>query len=134
PILIPSHFLRGPAYKEARKPNGAAAEYRRAADLNPTNPQGVFHRGRAEALEGRTDQALATIAELERMSSERYVTPSFIGTIFIVLGNKDRAFEWLDRAADGRSYDIIYLNVDPLFDGVRADPRFPSLVAKAGLP
>ena len=50
-----------------------------------------------------------------------------------MLGEKDQAFEWLERAVEDHSYDMVYLNVDPLFDGFRDDPRFPALVRKVGL-
>ena len=49
------------------------------------------------------------------------------------LGEKDQAFAWLERACDDHSYEIVFLNVDPLFDGLRNDPRFPDLLRRAGL-
>src|SRR5262249_31310351 len=97
------------------------------------NPQGIFHRGRAEALEGRRADALATVAELQKIATERYVPPSYIATILILLGDKDGAFEWLDRAVEDRSYEMIYINLDPLFHPVRDDPRLPALVRKLNL-
>jgi hypothetical protein len=51
----------------------------------------------------------------------------------MLLDDRDGAFEWLDRAIEDRSYDITYINVDPLFDPVRDDPRFSALVRKLNL-
>jgi serine/threonine-protein kinase len=133
PTFPPAHFFLGLAYDGTGMIREAAAEYRRAADLLGQEPQGIWHRGRAEALEGKRAQALATIDELNDTAARRYVAPSYIATMFICLGDKDRAFEWLERACEDHSYDIVYLNVDPLFDGVRTDPRFPDLLRKAGL-
>jgi hypothetical protein len=84
-------------------------------------------------LEERRDEALATVAELERLAQNRYVSPVYMATILIGLGEKDRAFVWLERAVEDHSYDVIYLKVDPLFDGIRNDPRFPELLRKVGL-
>ncbi len=48
------------------------------------------------------------------------------------LGNKDQAFEWLERALKNRSEELIMLKVDPQFDILRTDPRFSALLAKMG--
>jgi tetratricopeptide (TPR) repeat protein len=133
PDFAPTRFFLGLAYLGAGRKQEAAAEWRRASELIPGVGQGIWHRGRAEALEGRRADALATVAELKRMSSERYISPTYVATILMLLGDKDEAFEWLDRAVEDHSYDVSYLNVDPLFDPVRDDPRFPALVRKVGL-
>ena len=43
------------------------------------------------------------------------------------LGDADRAFEWLDRAVEERRGWLCYLNVEPMFDALRPDPRFRRL-------
>ena len=133
PNFAPPHFFLGQALQASGNTQEAAAMYRRAWQIIPTTPQGIWHRGRAEALEGKRSEALETLAELQKLSAERYVSPSFVATLLIMLGEKDRAFEWLERAVEDHSYDMVYLNVDPLFDGFRDDPRFPGLVRKVGL-
>jgi serine/threonine protein kinase/tetratricopeptide (TPR) repeat protein len=133
PDFAPPTFFLGLAYFGAGRKMEAAAEWRRSAELIPATPQGIWHRGRAEALEGRRADALATVAELQKIASERYVAPTYFATILMLLGDKDGAFDWLDRAVEDRSYDMTYINVDPLFDPVRDDPRFPALVRKLNL-
>jgi serine/threonine-protein kinase len=133
PDFAPPRFFLGLADFGAGRKTEAAAEWRRAAELIPATPQGIWHRGRAEALEGRRADALATVAELQKIGSERYVAPTYFATILMLLDDKDGAFEWLDRAVEDRSYDMTYINVDPLFDPVRDDPRFPALVRKLNL-
>jgi hypothetical protein len=49
-------------------------------------------------------------------------------------GDTDAAFAALERAVDGRLDIVTGLKVDPLFDSLRADPRFRSLQARVGLP
>jgi serine/threonine-protein kinase len=133
PNFVPAHNFLGTAFEGNGLRREAAAEYRRAADLIGPTPQGIFNRGRAEALEGKRAEALATIQELKDLAARRYVAPGYIAAIFMCLGEKDQAFAWLERACDDHSYDIVFLNVDPLFDGLRNDPRFPDLVRRAGL-
>ena len=49
------------------------------------------------------------------------------------LGEKDQAFEYLNRAAREREWWIVMLNVDPPLDPLRNDPRFAELVRRVGL-
>ncbi|MBI2835230.1 MAG: hypothetical protein HYX76_12470 [Acidobacteria bacterium] len=66
------------------------------------------------------------------MPAERrsFIESAFIWTGF---GEKDRAFESLEAALERREGDIPFLDVEPLFDVLRTDPRFPSLLRRAGL-
>jgi hypothetical protein len=50
------------------------------------------------------------------------------------LGNKDRAFAWLDKAVAQRNWCIIYLKLDEVWNPVRSDPRFSDLLRRVGLP
>ena len=50
------------------------------------------------------------------------------------LGNKDRAFAWLDKAVEERNWMIIYLKCDAVWDPLRSDPRFAALLHRVGLP
>ena len=50
------------------------------------------------------------------------------------LGNKDRAFAWLDKAVKERHWMIIYLKRDDVWDPLRSDPRFKALLLRVGLP
>ncbi|MGH9498277.1 MAG: winged helix-turn-helix domain-containing protein [Terriglobales bacterium] len=49
------------------------------------------------------------------------------------LGNKDRAFVWLDKAVEQRHWMIIYLKRDKVWDPLRSDPRFKALLRRVGL-
>jgi len=48
------------------------------------------------------------------------------------LGDKNRAFEWLERTYAERSPKLVYLKVEPQLDPLRSDPRFGTLMAKMG--
>jgi hypothetical protein len=50
------------------------------------------------------------------------------------LGEKDKAFEWLEKAYQERSEELLFLKVEPVLDPLRADPRFQSLIRRIGLP
>jgi TolB-like protein/DNA-binding winged helix-turn-helix (wHTH) protein/Flp pilus assembly protein TadD len=62
-----------------------------------------------------------------------YVCPYEVAGVYAQLGDKDRAFDWLDKAYRNRSC-LYWLRVDPRFDSIRSDPRFPELLAKMNFP
>ena len=51
----------------------------------------------------------------------------------IIVGEKDQAFEWLDKAYNGRDFVLVLLKIEPTFDPLRSDPRFPVLLKRVGL-
>jgi hypothetical protein len=54
--------------------------------------------------------------------------------IYAGLGDRERVFSYLDAAYREKSHWLVWLERDPRWDGVRADPRFRDLVRKVGLP
>ena len=72
--------------------------------------------------------------ELRRISKPRDPAPIRLAMIHIGLGEADQAFAALERAFEARDWQMALLNVEPLFDTVRSDPRFTALVERVGLP
>jgi len=52
----------------------------------------------------------------------------------MLLGDIDAAFELLDQAYADKANALVYLNVEPFFDPLRADPRYAKLIKKMGFP
>ena len=67
------------------------------------------------------------------MSKQGYVSPYDVAILYVGLGDKDRALEQLNKAYEDRAGWIIYLNVEPIFDPIRSDPRFTELVRRMRL-
>jgi len=89
--------------------------------------------GRTLALSDRRRRALEVLRTLESYARERYVSPLEFAWIQFALGDVDLGFHWLTRACEDRSYDLISLKVDPRFDPLRDDPRFPPILRRLGL-
>jgi hypothetical protein len=73
---------------------------------------------------------------LDRIKAEytqSYAPAYQAGVVYAGLGDSDQAFFWLDKAADDRDPDIIMIQVEPLLDRLRADPRFTALLRKMHL-
>ena len=86
----------------------------------------------AMAKAGNQDSARAMLATLLAERQARYVPPLNIARIFAALGDSDSAFQWFDRAFEERDPDLILLDVNPSYDAVRDDPRFQTLLRRAG--
>ena len=54
--------------------------------------------------------------------------------LYVRLGELDAAFTSLERAYINHEGPVVYLNVDPDWDALRADPRFQDLVRRIGIP
>lgn len=85
------------------------------------------------AATGRREEALQILNEMERESSERYVSPYSFVMLFTGLGDKERAFEWLEKAYADRSEWLAYLKVDPRLDPLRSDARFVEMLRRMKL-
>ncbi len=64
------------------------------------------------------------------LSLSRYVSPVHAATVHAAMGEVDEAMVWLDRAlVEERSGWLVYLAMEPRFDGLREDARFRALLA-----
>src|SRR5499427_1707028 len=86
------------------------------------------------ALAGETTRARSLEKNLKALLKQRYVCPYEVATGHTALGERDDAFKWLQKSYDAHSICLIWLNSEPRFDPLRADPRFGQLVRQVGLP
>lgn len=93
-----------------------------------------FVLGHTYGLIGATDKAQAVLDFLIERSETRYVPPVQIAIVLIGMGRYEEAFEWLDRAFERPSWNSELLQVDPLYDPIRNDPRFDGLLQRMGFP
>jgi TolB-like protein/DNA-binding winged helix-turn-helix (wHTH) protein/Tfp pilus assembly protein PilF len=90
---------------------------------------GVAH---AWAASGNRRQAEAALAKLREFSKQHYVSPVMFAGYYAALGDRDRAFEWLERGYRQRAPDLIKLEVSYIWDNLRTDQRFHSLERRVG--
>jgi serine/threonine-protein kinase len=96
-------------------------------------PGSAAYLGQIYALSGRRSDAEAEIERLIAESQSRYVPAYDISTIYAALGKSDETFAWLERAFDERSQLIGWVPWDPVFDGIRSDPRYPGVVRRLNI-
>ena len=110
----------------------AVIRFRKAFEATAT-PVHLANLGHAYARNGNRSGALKVLAQLRTLSKSRYVSPYAFALVYMGLADKEKSFEWLQKALTERSQTITTLEVDPVFDELRADPRFVSLVRQIGL-
>jgi serine/threonine protein kinase/Tfp pilus assembly protein PilF len=126
-------FLAG-AYEQKGMYEEAITEFQKAINLSGDSSHIKAELGHAYAIAGKGEEALKIIDELKGPSKETYISPYDVAAIYVGLGQKDQAFEWLQKASEDRSDWLRYLKVDPRLDPLRLDPRFADLVRRVGLP
>jgi serine/threonine protein kinase/Tfp pilus assembly protein PilF len=89
--------------------------------------------GESYALSGNRAEALTALSALKEMSKQRYVSPHCVAMIYVGLGEKDLAFEWLQKAHEARSEHLSWLKIDARMNPLRSDPRFAELMRRVGL-
>ena len=89
--------------------------------------------GRAYALAGERSKAESILEELKTLSQEQYVSPFDIAVVHVGLGDLTSTFQRLEEAYQQRVFRIIELTF-PMFDNLRADPRWQDLIRRIGLP
>ena len=112
----------------------AESHYRGVLDRAPADVEALASVGRTHALDGRPADARAVLAQLDSLSAERYVSPYLLAGIAEALGDKRRAFAWLEEAVADRAGQLVYLKTDPRLDRLRGDRRFARIRRSVGLP
>lgn len=134
PNLLPAQVFLGRAYEQKGMYEDAIAEFQRAVTLSGNDLRVVSLLGHAYAASGKKDRAERVLTELKDQSTRSYVSPFNVAIIYAALGEKDQAFDWLEKAYEDRSLWMVFLKVDPRLDSIRPDPRFRHMLGRLGFP
>jgi uncharacterized protein (TIGR02996 family) len=88
----------------------------------------------AKALSGDKAGARKILFGLKKRSQRTYVSPWLFAIIYSDLGDKDKAFVWLEKCYQGHEHDMAFSKVWPMFNSLHSDPRYHDLVRRVGLP
>jgi TolB-like protein len=111
----------------------SAAAFQRAIHLSPQTPRMHAALARTYALSGKHKQALTILHKLEDLATTRYVSPFEFAAIHFALGHVELGFNWLNKACQDRSFELMSIKVDPRFDPLKDDRRFASVTKQMGL-
>jgi tetratricopeptide (TPR) repeat protein len=127
------HYHLGIGYEGVGKLQEAITEYQKSVELSGDDPGAVVSLAHAYLAVGKRAEAEKILLDVERKSKSAFVSPYTMATLYAGLGDKDRAFELLDKAYSERSFDIPSLQADLRLDNLRPDPRYQHLLGRMGL-
>ena len=132
PNFYATRYALATAYHAKGNYAEAIAEYRKALALND-DPWVKALLARSLAKSGQRDEAIKLLGELQSESARRYVPSSGLAVVFGALGEKDKAFAWLEKDVTERTPRPALFSVNPVFDDLRDDPRFQDLLHRIAL-
>ena len=115
-------------------PDQAIAEFKKAVESAQGDSFFLAPLGHAYALSGNRREAEKVLQTLSDRAKKSYVSPFDVALIYTALGEKDTAFNWLDKAVAERSTFLVYSKWEPRLDSLRSDPRFKQILKQIGLP
>jgi tetratricopeptide (TPR) repeat protein len=131
PYFAPVHFVLGQALTQKHIFNEAIAELQKAIDLSPGSTAFRANLAYAYAVSGRTDAAVRILDDLKNRSNDRFSNSAVIALVYVGLGEKDQAIDWLEKAYAERFSPYVLMR--PCFDALRSDPRFQDLLHRIHL-
>src|SRR6266700_5729032 len=124
-------------YEQNGLPDRAVTEFKKAVEVEPKDSP--LHKfllaglAQAYALAGMKSDAQQVLHSLLDGTKPYYVSPYDIALIYTALGEKDTAFDWLNKAVAERSTWLVYSKWEPRLDPLRSDPRFGQILKTIGL-
>ncbi|MCU1301000.1 MAG: Adenylate cyclase [Candidatus Sulfotelmatobacter sp.] len=127
-----SHIFLGMAYDQKGSCAEALSEFRIVQTLS--EGRDGTSAAHAEAVCGKSSDARKALKNLTRPSADQIQDWFYVAGVFAALGEKDRAFEWLDQAVQNHDFFLTEMKEHPIMDPLRSDPRFNTLIKKVGFP
>jgi serine/threonine-protein kinase len=125
-----THLLRGYALLQKDRTAEAAAE----VETFSRKGEDEGFLAIARALQGRRAESEEILARVAARAESGEYSSFYLAGAYAMLGRKDDAFRWLERAYETRNHRMAYLSREWLFDPVRNDPRFEAMLRRVGVP
>ena len=133
PGFAPAHRILGLAYLYSNMREKGCSEFETDVRLTHEDPTSTAYLARCYAITGHQQLARKMVVTLVGAAQERYISAAEIGAIYAALGEQAAALLWLRRGLDEIAGAMLYLNVDPVWDGLRTVPQFQQIVRQVHL-
>ena len=134
PTYVPALLDLGSTYLRTGEYGKAVAQFEKARSIAGENGVVLSGLAQAYALSGNQAGAVKIVRQLETPSTASFVSPWDLSTIYVALGDKTRAIDLLQKAANERVGWVVRLGVDPAFDSLQGEPQFQRLIREVGIP
>lgn len=125
-----AYWIVGLALAQQGMMDESIAAFNQAVILTGGGLTHEAHLGYAYARSGKHEEARQVLADLEEIARGKYVSAYYFAIIYLGLGQQDETFHWLERAFEERAGFLAFINVEPMFDSLRADVRFKDLLER----
>lgn len=132
PQFVPGHINLAYIYMVAKKHADAEREAQLLLDLQKSPPARLGVAA-VKAFSGKRDEARVILDELSRLPAEDYLPPILLAMTYAGLGENEKVIQMVEKAYNEREFWFYELNVDPLCESIRSDPRVAAIMKKAGL-
>lgn len=133
PNFTPAQHTLGLACEQTGKHREGIAILKKACAASGGNPVALATLAHAYAAASNKKEASQALHGLMETARRAYVPPYWVALVHSGLGNKDAAFQWLEKALAERDVWLVWLKREPRFDAVRPDPRFDEILRRIGL-
>jgi eukaryotic-like serine/threonine-protein kinase len=133
PTAVENHRLLGLFLAQQARYEEAIRVLRDTLQLPDAGTAPLATLAHVLARAGQEAEARTILEQFEKRARWHYVSPAVFATIEVGLGDRDRVFEWMERARAERRGWMVYLNVNPTLDPVREDDRFRRLLQRMNL-
>jgi DNA-binding winged helix-turn-helix (wHTH) protein len=127
PYLYIGRLFYGEVLEYGGKASEALEQYRMASIMAPDLYWLRAFEAKCVARSGNRKCAQKMLVELNQIRKTQYVDAYYMAFLQDALGDRDQAFQELERAYHEKSVALLMLDVDPKMDGLRADARFAGL-------
>jgi TolB-like protein/Flp pilus assembly protein TadD len=134
PNFGPAYEYLALAYLKRGSNAEAIAAAEKAVDLSNRSGIAVGDLGHVYAVAGKRAEAIDKIKELEEKYTRKEALAEYIAVVYVGLGDKDKALEWLEKDFQARSGKLPEIRWQLQFESLRDDPRFKDMVKRMGLP
>jgi serine/threonine-protein kinase len=90
--------------------------------------------GYIHGIAGNTEQAREILEVYLEHPDDKFVWSAGIAIIYAGMNDTENALDWLEKAVEQREFWTPLLKVDPMYDNLRADPRFQELLDRINFP
>ena len=126
-----AHFRLGLTYLQKKMYPEAIAELQKISDRDSMSIAALAY---AYGLSGQKAEALKLVDELKQRSKREFVSPYYMAFAYVGLEERDQALTSLEKAYQDRDHRLRLLKAEPVWDSLRADPRFQDIQHGVGLP
>ena len=133
PSFYKGYSSLGRAYAQQGRYADAIAMLEKSRAMAGNMPSILGAIGQVYALAGVPDRAREMLAQLAQMAQGAYVPSTAFAVVHLGLAEYERALDWLEKGCDQREVTLSTLKVHPVYDPLRAEARFQTVLKRLRL-